>query len=67
MASTSIIRYSKKSSISNIQKKTNLISEMFYDLQWIHKKYAIEWWETDGHFNDELYIKVLEAKINLVK
>jgi hypothetical protein len=41
----------------------NLISSIYYDTDWWQRAYAIEWWEKDGHFNDEQYRRVLWAKL----
>ena len=29
---------------------------------WWDRDYAIEWWRTNGHFNEDLYLSVLIAK-----
>lgn len=47
--------------------RNNLICEIYYDLEWVNKKFAVEWWRTNGHFDDELYDKVLEARLKRLK
>jgi len=64
MAITSILNYSAIPVNQNMVLKQNLVSELFYDLEWVNKKYAIEWWERNGNFNYELYVRVLQEKIN---
>ena len=47
------------------QKSTNnLMNEIYYDIEWWNKKFALEWWSRNGHFNEELYFNILLAKIN---
>lgn len=29
---------------------------------WWNRDYAIEWWRTNGHFNEDLYLSVLVEK-----
>ncbi len=55
--------FEKQSNIREVESRTNLIGAIHYDTDWWQRKYAIEWWEKDGHFNDELYRKVLWAKL----
>lgn len=33
---------------------------------WLVKDYAIEWWNRDGHFNEELYLSVLIQKQQVI-
>jgi len=47
-----------------ISKKSNLINEIYYDTEWWNRKFALEWWERNGHFNEELYSNILLAKLN---
>jgi hypothetical protein len=47
--------------------RNNLVCEIYYDLEWVNRKFAVEWWQRDGHFNDELYDKVLEARLKRLK
>jgi len=49
-----------------VQVKANLINSLYYDTEWWEKKWALEWWSKNGHFNEELYRKVLVAKLDLV-
>jgi hypothetical protein len=47
------------------QKSTNnLMNEIYYDIDWWDKKFALEWWSNNGHFNEELYFNILLAKLN---
>jgi len=46
------------------QLHNNLVCELFYDLNWVNRNYAVEWWQNNGHFNDELYARVIQAKVN---
>lgn len=55
--------FEKQSNIREVESRTNLIGAIHYDADWWQRKYAIEWWEKDGHFNDELYRRVLWAKL----
>lgn len=47
--------------------QTNLVCQIYYDLDWVNRKFAVEWWQNNGHFNDELYDKVLQEKLNRIK
>jgi len=40
------------------------MNEIYYDIEWWNKKFALEWWSNNGHFNEELYFNILLAKIN---
>jgi hypothetical protein len=46
--------------------KSNLINSIYYDTEWWNKKFALEWWTTNGHFNEELYRKTLLAKLDSI-
>lgn len=46
--------------LNNQQLK--LINEACYDMEWWNKRFAIEWWTHNGHFNDSLYINVLNER-----
>lgn len=46
--------------------KVNLISNLYYDTDWWKKPIAIEWWQRDGHFNEELYRRTLSAKLDAI-
>jgi hypothetical protein len=48
------------------EEKKKLIGAIYYDTEWWRKKYAIEWWLNDGHFNEELYRETLSAKLDLI-
>lgn len=41
-----------------------LISNIYYDTDWWRKPFALEWWQKDGHFNEELYREILSAKLD---
>lgn len=48
-------------------KKCHLMTACYYDSDWWQKKLALEWWNRDGHFNEELYRDFLLEKINLIE
>jgi hypothetical protein len=52
--------------IKCLSEKNNLINSIYYDTEWWNKKFALEWWERNGHFNEELYRKTLLAKLDLI-
>jgi hypothetical protein len=46
--------------------KSNLINSIYYDTEWWNKKFALEWWSRNGHFNEELYRNILLAKLDSI-
>lgn len=53
----------KKVEKPKTNKELNLLNEYQFDMDWWNKNFAIEWWSTNGHFNDTLYRDYLLAKI----
>jgi hypothetical protein len=49
-----------------VSAQSNLINSIYYDTDWWQKTWALEWWNNNGHFNEELYRKILLAKLDLV-
>ena len=54
----------KKSELPEIPSKINLINAIYYDTEWWNKKWALEWWTRNGHFNEVLYRNCLLAKLD---
>ena len=52
--------------IKYVSSKSNLINSIYYDTEWWNKKFALEWWTRNGHFNEELYRKTLLAKFDSI-
>jgi hypothetical protein len=52
--------------IKYVSSKSNLINEIYYDFDWWNKKFALEWWKRNGQFNEELYRKILLAKLDSI-
>jgi hypothetical protein len=52
--------------IKYVSSKSNLINSIYYDTEWWNKKFALEWWSRNGHFNEELYRKTLLAKLDSI-
>lgn len=52
--------------VSAQSAQSNLTNSIYYDTDWWEKKWALEWWNKNGHFNEELYRKILLEKLNLV-
>jgi hypothetical protein len=44
--------------------KNDLVNEIYYESDWWNRKFALEWWTNNGHFNEELYFNILLAKLN---
>jgi hypothetical protein len=61
-----IIFHKKKSVLPEIPSKINLTNAIYYDTDWWEKKWALEWWTRNGHFNEELYRNILLAKLDSV-
>ena len=66
MKKIKIIFTNKKSELPEIPSPINLISAINYDTDWWNKKWALEWWGRNGHFNEELYLKCLLAKLDSI-
>jgi hypothetical protein len=52
--------------IKFVSSKSNLINSIYYDTEWWNKKFALEWWTRNGHFNEELYRNILLAKLDSI-
>lgn len=52
--------------IKFVSSKSNLINSIYYDTEWWNKKFAMEWWTRNGHFNEELYRNILLAKLDSI-
>ena len=52
--------------IKYVSSKSNLINSIYYDTEWWNKKFALEWWTRNGHFNEDLYRNILLAKLDSI-
>lgn len=52
--------------IKFVSSKSNLINSIYYDTEWWNKKFALEWWTRNGHFNEDLYRNILLAKLDSI-
>lgn len=66
MKKIKIIFSDRKSTLPEIPSKSNLVNAIYYDTEWWNKKWALEWWSRNGHFNEELYRNILLAKLDSI-
>ena len=66
MKKINIIFRNKKSERPEIPSKINLVNAIHYDTDWWNKKWALEWWTRNGHFNEDLYRNILLAKLDSI-
>jgi hypothetical protein len=56
----------KNLNIRCVSAQSNLTTSIYYDTDWWQKTWALEWWNNNGHFNEELYRNILLAKLDLL-
>jgi hypothetical protein len=66
MKKIKIIFGNRKSTLPEIPSKSNLVNAIYYDTEWWNKKWALEWWTRNGHFDEELYRNILLAKLDSI-